>query len=164
MGKGFGFRGFRFRISDFRFRISGFRFRVPGFRVRVLGFELRVSGFGLQVSGSGFRISVCRVSNFGFGFSGFGFWAWGFGRGVWGLGFGVSVGLGSGLWVAPDGADSGHHEQAPTPLFEKNYFTKMCRSSEAGSYLRLVEFVCHSTLGVRVIKKKKTERYSHTKS
>jgi len=31
----------------------------------------------------------------------------------------------------------------------------MCSASEAGSYLRLVDFVCHSTLGLRVIKKKK---------
>jgi len=36
--------------------------------------------------------------------------------------------------------------------------------SEAGSYLRLIEFVYHSTLGVRVIKKKKGKGgylYSH---
>ena len=31
-----------------------------------------------------------------------------------------------------------------------------CSDSEAGSYLRLVDFVCHSTLGLSVIKKKKT--------
>ena len=31
----------------------------------------------------------------------------------------------------------------------------MCSGSEAGSYLRLIDFVYHSTLGVRVIKKKK---------
>ena len=35
-----------------------------------------------------------------------------------------------------------------------NYFTEMCSGSEAGSYLRLIDFVYHSTLGVRVIKKK----------
>ena len=29
----------------------------------------------------------------------------------------------------------------------------MCISSEAGSYLRLIDFVYHSTLGLRVIKK-----------
>ena len=34
-------------------------------------------------------------------------------------------------------------------------FTKMCSGSEAGSYLRLIDFVYHSTLGLRVIKKKK---------
>jgi len=39
--------------------------------------------------------------------------------------------------------------------FENNYFTEMCSASEAGSYLRLIDFVYHSTLGVRVIKKKK---------
>ena len=34
----------------------------------------------------------------------------------------------------------------------------MCSGSEAGSYLRLIDFVYHSTLGVRVIKKKKGGR------
>ena len=33
----------------------------------------------------------------------------------------------------------------------------MCSGSEAGSYSRLIDFVYHSTLGVRVIKKKKKE-------
>jgi len=31
----------------------------------------------------------------------------------------------------------------------------MCSGSEAGSYLRLIDFVYHSTLGLRVIQKKK---------
>ena len=31
----------------------------------------------------------------------------------------------------------------------------MCSGSEEGSYLRLIDFVYHSTLGVRVMKKKK---------
>jgi len=31
----------------------------------------------------------------------------------------------------------------------------MCSGSEAGSYLRLIDFVYHSTLGLRVINKKK---------
>ena len=31
----------------------------------------------------------------------------------------------------------------------------MCSGSEAGSYLRLIDFVYHSTLGLSVIKKKK---------
>jgi len=31
----------------------------------------------------------------------------------------------------------------------------MCSGSEAGSYLRLIDFVYHTTLGLRVIKKKK---------
>ena len=39
--------------------------------------------------------------------------------------------------------------------FENNYFTEMCSGSEAGSYLRLVDCVYHSTLGLRVMKKKK---------
>ena len=34
--------------------------------------------------------------------------------------------------------------------FENNYFTEMCSGSEAGSYLRLIDFVYHSTLGVRL--------------
>jgi len=38
---------------------------------------------------------------------------------------------------------------------ENNYFTEMCSGSEAGSYLRLIDVVYHSTLGLRVIKKKK---------
>jgi len=41
----------------------------------------------------------------------------------------------------------------------------MCSGSEAGSYLRLIDFVYHSTLGLRVITKKKEgtvdERASH---
>jgi len=40
----------------------------------------------------------------------------------------------------------------------------MCSGSEAGSYLRLIDFVYHSTLGLRVIRKKKrswhTERFA----
>ena len=31
---------------------------------------------------------------------------------------------------------------------------EVCSGSEAGSYLRLIDFVYHSTLGLRVIKKK----------
>jgi len=31
----------------------------------------------------------------------------------------------------------------------------MCSGSKAGSYVRLIDFVYHSTLGLRVIKKKK---------
>ena len=37
---------------------------------------------------------------------------------------------------------------------ENNYFTEMCSGSEAGSYLRLIHFVYHSTLGLIIIKKK----------
>ena len=33
---------------------------------------------------------------------------------------------------------------------------QMCSGSEAGSYLRLIDLVYDSTLGLRVIKKKKT--------
>jgi len=38
---------------------------------------------------------------------------------------------------------------------ENNDFTEMCSGSEAGSYSRSIDFVYHSTLGLRVIKKKK---------
>jgi len=40
-------------------------------------------------------------------------------------------------------------------IFENNYFTEMCSGSEFGSYLRLIDFVYHSTLGLRVTKTKK---------
>ena len=40
------------------------------------------------------------------------------------------------------------------PQFENNYFAEMCSGSEAGSYLRLIDLVNHSTLGLRVITKK----------
>jgi len=36
-----------------------------------------------------------------------------------------------------------------------NYFTQMCSGSEAGSYLRLIDFVYHSTPGLKVIKEKR---------
>ena len=49
----------------------------------------------------------------------------------------------------------------PTSQFKNNYFTEMCSGSEAGSYLRLVDFVYHSTLGLRVIKKKRTNATFH---
>ena len=39
--------------------------------------------------------------------------------------------------------------------------TKMCRGSEAGTYVRLIDFVYHSTLCSRVIKKKPTGPPSH---
>ena len=38
---------------------------------------------------------------------------------------------------------------------ENNYFTEMCSGSEAGSFLRRIDFVYHTTLGLRVIKKNK---------
>jgi len=43
---------------------------------------------------------------------------------------------------------------------DPNYFTEMCSGSEAGSYLRLVDFVYHSTPGLRVIKEKKKKAYT----
>jgi len=44
---------------------------------------------------------------------------------------------------------------AGTCQFENNYFTEMCSGSEAGSYLRLIDVVYHSTLGLSVIKKRR---------
>ena len=38
--------------------------------------------------------------------------------------------------------------------FENNYFTEMCSGFEAGSYLRRIDFMYHSTLGSREIQKK----------
>jgi len=38
-----------------------------------------------------------------------------------------------------------------------NHFTEMCSASEAGSYLRLIDLVYHSTLGLKIIKKKKVQ-------
>ena len=35
----------------------------------------------------------------------------------------------------------------------------MCSGSESGSYLRLIDFVCTSTLGLRVIKKKRRPQF-----
>ena len=35
-----------------------------------------------------------------------------------------------------------------------NYFTEMCSASEVGSYLRLIDCVCRSTLSLRVRTKK----------
>ena len=37
----------------------------------------------------------------------------------------------------------------------------MCSGSEAGSYLRLIDFVYHSILGLRVIEKKIEKKGNH---
>jgi hypothetical protein len=42
-----------------------------------------------------------------------------------------------------------------TSQFENYYFTEMCSGSEAGEYLRLMDFVYRSTLGLREVKEKK---------
>jgi len=44
-----------------------------------------------------------------------------------------------------------------TIQFENNCFTETCSGSEAGSYVRLIDFAYHSTLGLSVIKKKKDQ-------
>jgi len=55
------------------------------------------------------------------------------------------------LRIVPYSLDSGTGRELPgnrtKPL--------MCSGSEAGSYLRLIDFVYHSALGSKVIKKKK---------
>ena len=61
----------------------------------------------------------------------------GLGFGVQGLGFGVAV-------CAP-------LNQGTTPPS-----STLCSGSDAGSYLRLVDFVYHSTLGLREIKKRRS--------
>jgi len=39
-------------------------------------------------------------------------------------------------------------------------FKEMCSGSEAGSYLRLIDLVYQSTLGLRVMKKKRSSVFS----
>ena len=49
--------------------------------------------------------------------------------------------------------------QDPSPLVGisiADFRGEICSGSEEGSYLRLIDFVYHTTLGLRVIKKKKT--------
>ena len=53
-------------------------------------------------------------------------------------------------------ADGDESTDRLSSQFENNYFTEMRSGSEAGSYLRLIDFVYHSTLGLRVIKKKRS--------
>ena len=45
-------------------------------------------------------------------------------------------------------------DRAVVLAFE-NYFAEMRSGSGAGSYSRLIDLMCHPTLGLRVIKKKK---------
>ena len=96
------------------------------------GISFRVSGFGFHSLESTFRVSLSGFHFSGFSFrislSGIEFRAAGVGFRVRGFGFSYQ--------------------------FENNYFTEMCSGSEAGSYLRLIDFVYHSTLGLRVIKKR----------
>jgi len=100
----------------------------------VLGPHL-VLGFGLRDSGFGFRVSVCwfRVSGFGFRVSGFGFRVSGFGATPHPRGGRVSE------------TTPGYSAQPRTPC--SNTLSEMCSGSEAGSYVRLIDFVYHSTLG-----------------
>ena len=58
-------------------------------------------------------------------------------------------------------AKDAHRPQQPQrvdpPRCGRAPFKQMCSGSEAGSYLRLIDFVYHSTLGLSVIKKKTEE-------
>ena len=55
-------------------------------------------------------------------------------------------------------AESHRAQQAEADAAQvNNYFTEMCSGSKAGSYLRLIDFVYHSTLGLSVVKKKETD-------
>ena len=44
---------------------------------------------------------------------------------------------------------------SPPTLTSHNYFTKVCSGPEKGSYSRFKDFVYHSTLVLRAMKKKK---------
>ena len=39
-------------------------------------------------------------------------------------------------------------------------FTEMCSGSEAGSHLRFIDYVYHSTLGLRVMKKRREKIFA----
>jgi len=52
-------------------------------------------------------------------------------------------------------------DEIPCKSLENDSFTEMCRGSEAGSYLRPMVFMYHSTLGVRVMIKKKSLELSY---
>ena len=49
------------------------------------------------------------------------------------------------------------HGEACGSQFRNTSFREMCSGSKAGSYLRLIDFVHHSTLGLSAIKKKGEE-------
>jgi len=91
---------------------------------------------------------------------GWGGWGKDLGFGVWGLGL-MGYGLGvsvQGLGYTMVEGQLGDEQSGFSYQFENNYFTEMCSGSEAGSHLRLIDFVFHSTSGLRVIKKRRTVR------
>ena len=66
----------------------------------------------------------------------------------------------------PRGEESGRGEAVlrgvPNDCFAfRVYFTEMCSGSEAGSYLRLIDFVYHSTLVLIVIQKQEEGASPH---
>ena len=60
------------------------------------------------------------------------------------------------VWLGEGGALPNPFRNTPE-YFEYMHASEMCSGSEAGSYLRLIDFVYHSTLGLRVTKKKKMQ-------
>ena len=57
------------------------------------------------------------------------------------------------------GVREAHHSDEASGV--RGFFIKMCSGSEAGSYLRLIGFVYHSTLGLRVAADKKKVREAY---
>ena len=53
--------------------------------------------------------------------------------------------------------EAGQEGDRYSSQFENNCFTEMCSGCEAGSYLRLIDFVYHLTLGLRVKTRRKKE-------
>ena len=94
----------------------------------------------------------------------------GFGFGFWVPGFGFRVQISGSGFRDSSGVDDQSCAAASVPSctnrysfqFENNYCTEMCSGSEAGSYVRLIDFVHLATLGLRVIKKKKKKKSLRT--
>jgi len=126
------------RGSEFRVQGSGFRVQGSGSGFRVQGSGFRVQGSGFRFQGAGFRVStardVCRASRE--------------------LSFSRASREVSAAEHSSASPASTSRSLAVTwwgsSQFENNYFKEMCCGSEAGSYVRLIDFVYHSTLGLRV--------------
>ena len=169
------------RVPRFGSRVSSFGFRVSGLGSQVAGVDFQVSCFGFWVSGLGFRASCFWfwVSGLGIQVSG-GHTSWCRVRptaclrctapGTWALlrpTRRTSCHQAPRLFVHRVCAATDHPENSSTKScthrytsqFENNYFTEMCSGSEAGWYSRLIDFVYHSTLGLQVKKKKKTQGF-----
>ena len=62
------------------------------------------------------------------------------------------------LQIQPSGSSASQCESPAGSQFENQCFIEKCSGSEVGSYSRLVDFVYHSTLGLRVKTKKKKKK------